>query len=105
FLLCRGYDRKRGGKQEFLGLWIHPTQPAQLLPFTVERTGKGQIEHTGRPTDVERYTIRIRGPNSYVAWADPQGVMVRLLPTPLKEGTPTGLVREGYEKSTGRLKP
>lgn len=104
-LLCRRYDRKRGGKQEFSGLWIHPTQPAQLLKFSIERTGTEQIMHAGKKLDVDRYTIRIRGPNSYVAWADGQGQMLRLVSMPFKDGTPNGLVREGYEKSAAALKP
>src|SRR5262245_26326065 len=34
FLLCRRYDRKKGGKQELPGLWIHPHQPSQRLTFS-----------------------------------------------------------------------
>src|SRR5262245_29720007 len=34
FLLCQRYDRQKGGKQEFAGLWIHPEQAAQRLAFS-----------------------------------------------------------------------
>jgi hypothetical protein len=105
FLLCRRYDRKAGGKQKFTGLWIHPKQPPQLLPFTIEREGADEITHEGKKIDVDRYTIRIRGPNPYIAWADSSGMLVRLQSTPFKEGTPNGLVREGYEQSTSKLRP
>ena len=48
FLLCQQFDRKRAGKQQFPGLWIHPTQPAQLLMFTIEKLGTDSIVHNGR---------------------------------------------------------
>jgi hypothetical protein len=105
FLLCRRYDRKAGGKQKFAGLWIHPKQPAQLLPFTIERMGADNIEHDGKKMELDRYVIFIRGPSPYVAWADSAGTMVRLVPTPAKGQTLNGLVRAGYEKSAGKLWP
>lgn len=105
FLLCRRYDRKAGGKQKFTGLWIHPKQPPQLLPFTIERVGAEEIEHEGKTMELDRFVIGIRGPNPYIAWVDSSGILVRLLSTPFKEGTPNGLVREGYEQSTRTLRP
>jgi hypothetical protein len=105
FLLCRRYDRRRGGRQEFAGLWIHPTQAAQRLPFTIERDGTDRVEKDGKALDLERFTIRIRGPNGYVAWADTGGTMVRLIPLPNQEGAPAGLVLKGYEQATQQLRP
>lgn len=105
FLLCRRYDRKAGGKQSFPGLWISPTQKAQLLAFTIERKGSDTIEHEGKKLELDRFTIRIRGNSEYTAWADAKGNMVRLIPMPFKEGSVTGLVLQGYEKSAVGLKP
>jgi len=104
FLLCRRYDRKAGGKQEFPALWAHPTQPARRLTFTVERQGTDSIEHGGKKVELGRYLIRIRDGSAYAAWADAEGKMVRLIPLPLK-GAPAGLTLEGYEKGTAGLRP
>jgi hypothetical protein len=105
FLLCRHYDRRRGGRQSFAGLWIQPTQAAQRLPFTIERDGTDRIEKDGKALELDRFTIRIRGPNPYVAWADARGKMVRLIPLPYQESAPGGLVLEGYDEATKRLRP
>ncbi len=105
FLLCRRYDRKQGGKQTFAGLWIHPVQAAQLLKFTIERTGTDTIERDGKTLKMDRYLIRIRGPNPYLAWADDRGTLVKHLALPYKEGTTGGLVLEGYEKAAAGLRP
>src|SRR5262249_39295756 len=47
FLLCRRYDRHKGGKQQFAGLWIHPVEHSQRLTFAIERHGADMIEHAG----------------------------------------------------------
>jgi hypothetical protein len=104
FLLCRHYDRKRKGKQESPALWIHPTQPPQQLTFSIELQGSDAIEHDGKKIDLGRYEIVIRGNSRYVAWADTQGRMIRLVPLPVK-GTASGLTLEGYEKSAAGLRP
>jgi hypothetical protein len=95
-LLCRRHDAKQVGAQKFAGLWIHPTQPAQLLPFTVKRVGSDTIEHAGQRLELQRLNIQIRGPTPYTAWVDAHGTLVKL--------TPGGLVREGYEKNTDGLR-
>jgi hypothetical protein len=104
FMLCRHYDRQRKGKQESPALWIHPTQPPQRLTFSIELQGSDAILHDGKKVDLSRYEIVIRGSSRYVAWADPQGRMVRLIPLPVK-GTASGLTLEGYEKSAAELRP
>jgi hypothetical protein len=104
FLLCRHYDRRDKEKQEFPALWIHPIQPPQRLTFSIELQGKDAIEHDGKKVELSRFEIMIRGSSRYVAWADPQGRMVRLIPLPLK-GTASGLTLEGYEKSVAGLRP
>jgi hypothetical protein len=104
FLLCRHYDRQRNGKQEFPALWIHPTQPHQRLTFSIELRGRDTIEHDGKKIDLGRYEIRIRGGSRYVAWADAQGRMVRLVALPFA-GPASGLTLDGYEKSAAGLRP
>jgi hypothetical protein len=105
FLLCRRYDRKRGGKQEFAALWIHPVQPALRQTFTIERQGKDSVEHGGKKVELDRYVIHIRTNSAYVAWADSQGQMIKLAPLPFKPTAANWLVLEGYEKSVDRLAP
>ena len=60
FLLCRHYNLKKGGKQEFAGLWIHPEQTAQRLTFTIEQVATDSIEHEGKKRKLGRFLIRIR---------------------------------------------
>lgn len=102
FLLARGYDRKKGGKQEFPGLWIHPSQPTQVLRFSIEKVGSDTIVHEGKKIELDRCEIRIRGNSGYAAWIDATGRLIRLLPLTAKEG---GMVLEGFEQSAARLKP
>lgn len=105
FLLCQRYDREKGGKQSFPGLWIHPVQDAQLVTFTIERLGADAIEHDGKKLDLTRFAIRLRGNSSYMAWADSKGRMVKLVSLPFKEKGGSELVLQGFQKSTTRLKP
>lgn len=105
FLLCRYYDRQKGGKQEFPGLWIHPEQPAQRLTFSIERTGNDTIEHEGKKLTLDRHLIRIRNNSAYAAWTDASGRMIKLTSLPVKEQGGAELVLAGYEKSAADLKP
>lgn len=101
FLLCRHWDAKKKGKQEFAGLWIHPEQKAQLLKFTIELEGMDRALVRGKEVALNRFRIAIRGPNPYLAWADAEGVLVKLVPLPYKEGS--GLIRAGWEDLWGKL--
>lgn len=105
FLLCALYDVKAGGQQKFVGLWIHPTQKSMLLPFTVTAEGSDIIDRDGKKVPLGKYRIQIRGPNPYLAWADAEQNLVKLMPLPVKDGRPTGLIREGWEKSWEVLAP
>jgi hypothetical protein len=105
FLLCRHYDRRQGGKQEFAGLWIHPEQPAQRLTFTAEKEGTDTIEHNGKKMELTRLLLRIRNGSEYTAWTDGDRRMIKLTALPLKEKGGTELVLEGYEKSAAGLRP
>jgi hypothetical protein len=102
-LLCRRYDRRRQGRQEFPGLWIHPTQAPQRLTFSIERLGSDTIEHAGKKLELDRYLIRIRNQSGYAAWADTRGRLVRLIPLASKDNT-SGLTLQGYEQSAAGLR-
>jgi hypothetical protein len=105
FLLCRRFDQKKAGKQEFAGLWIHPQQPAQRPTFTIERIGSDTIMHDGKKLELGRFTITLRPTSRYVAWADAEGRMIKLTPLPFRPDARNWLVLEGYEKSALELKP
>ena len=80
------YHRVRGGKQEFAGLWIHPTQEPKRLTFAITRVGE--------PVRLDRFLVELRGGSRYDGWADERGRMVRLEPEG-REGQ--GIVLEGFE--------
>ncbi len=105
FLLCRRYDRNKGGKQQFAGLWIHPVESSQHLTFTIEKQGQAVIEHAGRKLTLDRLAIWLRGNSAYAAWTDGEGRMIKLLPLPTKEGATNWLVLQGYEMSAAGLRP
>ena len=105
FLLCRRYDRKRGGRQAFAGLWIHPEQPCKELKFFVERQGADTILHDGQKRNLDRFTIQLRGNSTYAAWADAQGTLIKLVPLPYKDGAMNWFVAQGYERSAAALVP
>jgi hypothetical protein len=99
FQLVRRYDRKKGGKQEFAGLWIHPVQPAKQVPFTIENEGKDTMEVKDKKVSLDRFKIHIRS-GTYVAWADGNGRVYKLM-VPRKPAT--AVVLEGYQDETHDL--
>jgi hypothetical protein len=105
-LLCRRYDRAKGGKQEFAALWIHPEQEAQRLTLSIERLGGDQIEHEGQKLELSRFAIRLRGNSLYTAWADTKGRMVKLTPAPVaaNKAPEYELVLDSFEKSAAKLR-
>ena len=104
FQLCRRFDRTKNGKQEFPALWIHPEKPARRLTFTIEVLGNVHIMHDGKAVELARFQIHIRDNSAYMAWAQADGRMVKLLPLPAKDSAP-GMTLEGYEKSAAGLRP
>ncbi|MCI0461940.1 MAG: hypothetical protein L0Z62_33730 [Gemmataceae bacterium] len=99
FEVVRRYDRERGGKQEFPGLWIHPTQPARVLTFTAERLGEDPVTLKGRKLALGRYRVTLRS-GAYLVWAE-GGRVHKLMP----EGRPAGAVFcEGSDEATRGLK-
>jgi len=103
FMLCRNYDRKAGGRQKFPALWLHPTQPAQVAVFAIERQGTQAILRDGKPMQLERFRVEIRGGSAYVAWANTQGELIKLAPLPFKAGS--GIVRSGWADVYHMLAP
>jgi hypothetical protein len=105
FLLCQRYDRKKGGKQEFPGLWIHPLLPAQRLTFSIEHVGADVICYEGKPVTLDRHEIRIRNNSAYAAWTDREGKLIKLTTLPPRAKGGLSLVRSGYETSAAALRP
>jgi hypothetical protein len=102
FLLCRRYDRARGGKQAFIGLWIHPEKEPMRLTFTIERKGMDVVEHGSKKITLDRLEIRLRNNDGYAAWADDKGRMIKL--QPLVAGAGYALVLDGFGKAADRLR-
>jgi hypothetical protein len=99
FQLARNYDRRRGGKQSFPGLWIHPSRPYQVLTFTIERLGEDSLTLKERKIALDRYRVTLRS-GDYTVWADAAGLVYKLVPA----GKPDDfVVLEGYEEVTRGL--
>lgn len=99
FEVARRYDAKKGGKQEFAGLWIHPVQPMLHLTFTIEPLSKDTIKVKDQERTLQRYKIRLRS-GDYQVWADESGRVYKLFPA----GKPAAfVVLEGYEEATKSL--
>jgi hypothetical protein len=98
FQLVNRYDAKKAGKQEFAGVWFHPTEQTLMPTFTIERVGKNQITVKDKKETLDRYRIQLRS-GEYTAWANPSGVVVKLQ----QKGTVVAL--EEYEEATRELRP
>lgn len=99
--LVRRYDARKKGKQEFPGLWIHPTKKTLNLTFTIEPLGVDMIEVAGKPVKLERYRIRLRS-GAYLVWADADRTVYKLM-SDRKGASP--VVLDGMEKATRALGP
>jgi len=99
FQLVRRYNHQRGGRQEFAGLWIHPSQPPRILVFRIEAVGKNTVKEKNRKKVLVRFRVRLRSGN-YAVWADDQGRVYKFMVA----GTPTSAVfREGVGEEAQRL--
>src|SRR5262249_36530999 len=96
FWVVRRYDRAKGGKQKFAGLWIHPVQDTRQLTFTAEPEKEDVIEVGGKKLPLRRYRVVLRS-GAYLVWADRAGTVYHLMP-PGKPGA--AVILEGYEKAT-----
>ena len=100
FQLVRRYDARKGGKQEFPGLWFHPTEPLKTPTFRVERLGADTVTVKDKEVKLDRYQVQLRsGP--YLAWATPDGRVCKISP-PGARAVP--VVLEGFEEATRNLK-
>ena len=98
--LVTRYDAKKGGKQEFGGVWFHPVEKWQFLKFAIERTGEDKITLKDREIKLYRNEINLRS-GGYRTWSDADGRVVRIVPLG-QGGMP--IVLEGYEEATHELK-
>ena len=98
--LVTRYDAKKGGKQEFGGIWIHPIDQPLTPTFTIERVGEDKITLKDQDIKLFRHDIRLRS-GGYRAWSDADGRVVRIVPHG-SGGTP--IVLEEYEVATRELR-
>lgn len=97
--LARRYDAKKGGRQEFAGLWIHPSRPPLQLTFSIDRVGADHVTVGEKKHALERYRIRLRS-GDYLTWADSAGKVYKLMPA----GKPAAaVVLEGFQEATRDL--
>ncbi len=97
--LARRYDRTKGGRQQFAGLWIHPVKPARKLTFTIEGVARDSVTRENKTFVLQRYRIRLRS-GEYLAWADGTGRVLKLM----VPGKPAGaVVLEGFQDVAGGL--
>jgi hypothetical protein len=98
-IVLRRYDAKKGGKQDFAGLWFHPVKPALGLTFTVEKLGEDEITLADGKRKLGRYRVKLRS-GAYVVWADSTGLVYKLMPP----GQPqSAVVLKGHEKAVAAL--
>ena len=100
FELVRRYDGARGGKQEFAGFWMHPSQPHLTPTFSVEKLGKDTVKVDGKEQQLVRYRVKLRS-GAYLVWAREGGPVCKILPGGAKA---VPVVLEGYEEATRGLK-
>jgi hypothetical protein len=98
--LVTRYDAKKGGMQEFGGVWFHPSARPATPTFTIERLGTDKINVKDADVTLTRYQIKLRS-GDYLAWADEEGRVFKILPR-AQGGTPIAL--QGYEEATRELK-
>jgi len=95
-----GYSRRKGGKQEFAGLWFHPTRRHLTPAYTIERVGEDRIKLDGVEQTLQRYKVRLRASTNTV-WALSNYRVCKILPDGPKA---TPIVLEGYVEATKDLK-
>lgn len=98
--LVTRYNAKKGGKQEFGGIWFHPVEQPLTPTFTIERVGEDKITLKEKDVKLRRHDIHLRSGN-YRAWSDDEGRIVRIVP---HGADSVPVVLEGYEEATRELK-
>src|SRR5262249_18394293 len=99
FQLVHRYNASKGGKQQFNGLWLHPTHGMLTPTFAIERQDTETVKYRDAPLKLDRYRVWLRR-GEYHVWADKNGLVVKLQPVGAK---PTPVVLEGYEEATRDL--
>lgn len=97
--LVRRYDRSKGGRQTFRGLWIHPTQQPLRLTFEIEKVGEDAVSVMGKKMPLDRYRIQLRS-GGYDTWADTDRRVVKFMPAGKPDAAAT---LEGFDEATREL--
>lgn len=101
FEMAARFDQKKEGKQDFAGLWFHPSQPTQMPKFSFERLGTDTIKFAGKEHVLTRCRARLRGGSAYLVWVLADGRVCKILPAGEKA---VPVVLDGYEKAVEGLK-
>jgi hypothetical protein len=101
FQLVSRYDARKGGRQEFAGVWFHPVEGTRTLTFAVERVGQDKITLKEEEVKLDRYHVRLRS-GDYAVWLDSAGRVIKILP---RGAGSSPVVLEGYEEATRELVP
>ncbi len=100
FLLVKQYDADGELKQDFAGLWIHPTREPLLLTFRITRLGVDAVKRERAQVELVRFLVELRGGSRYIVWRDGRGRMIRLMP----ESQPRmSLYLSGWEHTASSL--
>jgi hypothetical protein len=94
FQLVRLYDAKKGGEQQFAGVWIHPDNPSQELTFTITNEDVETVKVKDKDVRLGRYKVQLRS-GEYVVWADAAKRVVKLSAIGPKAKP---IVLEGFEE-------
>src|SRR5262249_43097501 len=90
--LITRYDAKKGGVQEFGGVWFHPTAQPATPTFTIERLGPDKIKMKDAEVTLNRYQVKLRS-GEYLAWADEENRVIKILS---RAAGSSPIVLEGY---------
>jgi hypothetical protein len=100
--VVRRYDAKKGGKQEFAALWLHPHDAAAATTCAADRVGADKATYKDKETALDRYRLKTHA-GECRAWARPEdGVVVKI--APVEGQTGPVVVLEGWEDATHDLK-
>ena len=100
--LLQKYDRKKGGKQQFAGAWVHPVEQPLAVTFSIEQIdNKETIMMQDRKVRLNRYLVRLR-PGDYLVWTDSAGTIIKIVKNQPKS---PAVVLEGYQEATAELGP
>ncbi len=100
--LVQEYDRKKGGKQEFGAVWVHPSANPESLTFSIELLDDTEtVVVQDHKVKLRRYLLKLR-PGEYLAWTDYAGKIIKIVKN---EARGTAIVLDGYQDATANLGP